>query len=498
MSYNIKTLLEELYTLEPSLREKEDSIIRIITEMQKNKPSFTIDEDFKRTLKDKVMHELLGKPQKTSWYIVFPILSWLSFAVFGFFFLQNIFPQVSEKSPIIEQKSLSKVSFLPSISPQKENAFGNSITLAQGNTHQNQTQWTSMPTAIPANSKMMVQDSVMMLPPQYMVYYTYTYTGSLPLTPEKLTVYKKKNGVSDILPLTTILSNFSLQNFDLSAFQNTQISNISFIENRDYGYSVNIDFSNLSLSLSENWTKWPQPKCDQNGCETQKPLTEKDALTDDEVARIGNTFLTKYGIDTSLYGKPKVTKNTMMLYARAESSPNPTLNTEIPEQYTLMYPLLLDGKEVYEEYGGYKGISMNIDTRTKLVRSMYGLEKQMLESSVYTTPTAKSTFENWMKYGWKYETRPLPDQKIVEISLDTPVLQYVHVYGEWKDGVSPEYYIPAYVFPVKKDATIMGYVPDQIIIPAVEEFAKIVTLSDTPIISPWDTSGVSSMPAMIK
>jgi len=54
--------------------------------------------------------------------------------------LQNIFPQVSEKSPIIEKKSLSKVSFLPTISPQKENAFGKSITLAQENTHQNQTQ----------------------------------------------------------------------------------------------------------------------------------------------------------------------------------------------------------------------------------------------------------------------------------------------------------------------------------------------------------------------
>ncbi len=481
MSYNIKTLLEELYTLEPSLREKEDSIIRIITEMQKNKPSFTIDEDFKRALKNKVMHELLGKPQKTLWYIVFPILSWLSFAVFGFFFLQNIFPQVSEKSPIIEKKSLSKVSFLPTISPQKENAFGKSITLAQENTHQNQTQWTATPNAVGVSSKMMVQDS-MIMPPQDMVYYTYTYTGSLPLTPEKLTVYKKTNWVSDILPITTILSNFSLQNFDLSAFQNTQISNISFIENRDYGYSVNIDFSNLSLSLSENWTKWPQPKCDRFGCETQKPLTEKDALTDDEVARIGNTFLTKYGIDTNLYGKPKVTKNTMMLYARADGAP--TTNTQIPEQYTLVYPLLLDGKEVYEEYGGYKGISMNIDTRTKLVRSMYGLEKQMLESSVYTTPTAKSTFENWIKYGWKYETKPLPDQKTVEISLATPSLQYVHVYGEWKDGVSPEYYIPAYVFPVKKDATITGYIPDQIIIPAVEEFAKIITSWDTPIVSP--------------
>ena len=75
MSYNIKTLLEELYTLEPSLRDKEDSIIRIITQMQKNKPSVVIDEDFKRALKNKVMHELLGKSQKTSWYIAFPIIS---------------------------------------------------------------------------------------------------------------------------------------------------------------------------------------------------------------------------------------------------------------------------------------------------------------------------------------------------------------------------------------------------------------------------------------
>ena len=245
---------------------------------------------------------------------------------------------------------------------------------------------------------MMAQDS-MIMPPQDMTYYTYSYSGSLPLAPENLTVYKKKNGVSDILPITTLLANFSLQNFDLSAFQNTQISNISFIENRDYGYSVNIDFSNLSLSLAENWTKWPQPKCDQNGCETQKPLTEKDALTDDELDRIGKTFLTKYGIDTTLYGKPKVTKNTMMLSDRSDSTPNPSIKTETPEQYSLVYPLLMDGKEVYEEYGGHKGISINIDTRTKLVRSMYGLEKQILESSFYTTPTTKSTLESWIKYG---------------------------------------------------------------------------------------------------
>jgi len=40
---------------------------------------------------------------------------------------------------------------------------------------------------------MMVRGDSMMMPPQDMAYYTYTYTGSLPVTPEKLTVYKKKN-----------------------------------------------------------------------------------------------------------------------------------------------------------------------------------------------------------------------------------------------------------------------------------------------------------------
>jgi len=36
----------------------------------------------------------------------------------------------------------------------------------------------------------------------------------------------------------------------------------------------------------------------------------------------------------------------------------------------------------------------------------------------------------------------------------------------------------------EKDSTVIGYVPDQIIIPAVEEFAKIIASSDTPIVSP--------------
>lgn len=162
-----------------------------------------------------------------------------------------------------------------------------------------------------------------------------------------------------------------------------------------------------------------------------------------------------------------------------------TESTDIsPEQYTLIYPLLIDGKEIREEYGGYKGITLTIDTRTKRVTSMFGLEKQTLESSYYTGVISSGTLHDYVRYGGKYETKPLPEQKIVEVALDTPTLQYVRVYGEWKDGVSPEYYIPAYMFPVKKDGASTLYLPEQITVPALEEFAKIVPTGDVPVVSP--------------
>lgn len=58
MQANIKTILDELYALEPALREKENAIIRIIEKMQKNRPTIQIDEAFKVELREKVLSEL--------------------------------------------------------------------------------------------------------------------------------------------------------------------------------------------------------------------------------------------------------------------------------------------------------------------------------------------------------------------------------------------------------------------------------------------------------
>lgn len=65
MSPTIKSILEEIYLLEPSLREKEEKIIKIIEKMQANRPDIQIDDAFKAELKKKILAEI--RPSISGW-----------------------------------------------------------------------------------------------------------------------------------------------------------------------------------------------------------------------------------------------------------------------------------------------------------------------------------------------------------------------------------------------------------------------------------------------
>ena len=56
-----KTFLEELYILEPSLKEKETEIIALIERMTVNRPTINIDESFKKELKKTILKEFAVK-----------------------------------------------------------------------------------------------------------------------------------------------------------------------------------------------------------------------------------------------------------------------------------------------------------------------------------------------------------------------------------------------------------------------------------------------------
>ncbi len=59
-------ILEELYTSEPSLREKDEYIQKIVAQMMDRKPEVTISENFKKVLKNRLISEMSReKEQKT-------------------------------------------------------------------------------------------------------------------------------------------------------------------------------------------------------------------------------------------------------------------------------------------------------------------------------------------------------------------------------------------------------------------------------------------------
>ncbi len=83
---------------------------------------------------------------------------------------------------------------------------------------------------------------------------------------------------------------------------------------------------------------------------------------------------------------------------------------------------------------------------------MYGIEKSQLKKSPYENIKDKELINEMIKSGGRYITTDdtmNKDRKTVELMLDEPTLNYVTIYGEWKDGKTEEYYVPAYIFPVE-------------------------------------------------
>jgi glycine cleavage system protein P-like pyridoxal-binding family len=61
MEKNIQNILEELYLIDPTLREREKELKKIIHTMLEVRPNVEIDENFKENLKNKVFEKITSK-----------------------------------------------------------------------------------------------------------------------------------------------------------------------------------------------------------------------------------------------------------------------------------------------------------------------------------------------------------------------------------------------------------------------------------------------------
>jgi hypothetical protein len=296
------------------------------------------------------------------------------------------------------------------------------------------------------------------------IQYKYTYQGEdMKIEKDKMPVYKRQKQIGNS-SLPSALSQSGL--IDLSRFENTELQHITLAENKKMGYVTNLNFSEGVVSIYKNYSKWQEvgsAKCQgDTRCYEQSKLTPDDLPSDEELIKITDNFINKYGIDLTDYGRPIIDKRWQ--------EPRRTQEKQyIPEDISIVYPKKIQGLAVYNYGGDRDGLMINVNIPAQKVSGCWNLKTNNYEASDYPIEN------NWQKIIAKAETggiypeyRQEENAKTVEITLGTPEMGYVS-YQKYEAGESEELYAPALIFPVTNSPQDYNYWRKNIIVPLAQE-----------------------------
>ncbi len=498
----IQEILDELFTIDPDLKKYQKELEATMAKMIAQKPEDKFDENFRQELKMKLLAraeelEKAGSARPSLWK---NLVFWrgVSFAtVAAVLAIAVVVPAVRNgwiSLPKFDRESqLALFSGPANIEDAGDRAFGNLVTSSQGlvGAEADNSSGAAAPTAplgTPEAMSSSTSRAVLglgggggtatsmpapdgkILPPEYMTRYNYVYTGEdFSFTDSAVTVLRREKGFGNG-DLNSVLGNIGFGLFDASKLTSAKVQNLSLAEDREGGYIVDFNSYEGIVSMYENWQRMMPVDY-----KSQPQLRESDVPSDEKLIEATNDFMNRYGINLANFGAPKVNKNWRIGILGA-----PAADIWIPDTLTVQYPLLVDGKEVWEQ-GGYErsGPSVNINIRTMKVSSFYGLQTQNYQSSNYAAETDKERLMKFALQGdlWSQGNYPVENFQVkeVEVKLGTPSVQYMR-YWKYDGNQSIELLVPALVFPVlETSATDGSFYKSAVVIPLVKEILDSVT-----------------------
>lgn len=521
---DIKTLLEELYKADPSLREREKDLMKLVQVIASAKPDVKIDKAFLSSLKIELLNKakIISKPMKlndtlkplpkakTSFSKFWPAIgftfSGVAVGVMAMFFVMQDSISLPKKASDSATSNQQKVAFNAlSINRVSKLAFGvlnessNSIASGSakamggggGNTMsvRNYASESAMPMApsivtsdvsvsqvataiaepVPApDSKMR------MMPPYEQTITEYIYKGdAIELKDSSLDVYKRMNSSFSAGSLASAIQALNLGLADVSSFKGASVGDISIYQNEPFGYQVYISPRSGIMSIDQNWEQWQSayPSCQDELCWKNSQLSESDIPSDEDLIKITDAFLAEHRIDRSAYGAGEVDQTWKRTYVA------PGEVRYVPDTISVIYPLIVDKQMTYMNGGTKMGITASVNVRVKRVSSLYNIQALKFEASAYDAVTDSSAILETAKKGGlsspiRYmDAQTLSQSKKVEAELGTPVVGLVQIY-QYKDNQSIELYVPALIFPVTKKPEGLEWSQDSVIVPLVKGFEE--------------------------
>lgn len=456
LSAEVQRILEDVYRIDPTLRKQEQEVIAAIQHLLSSRPEAVGRPEFYAALKGRLLQMAERSYRKTE-----PTQS--SLFVMSLSFIRKLALPVGAISvavfALLIAPSLKKTpagtSFVAlgtgSVTTIQNSAFG---TLTAGPAFGRGAAGIGMggggglvpqsvaPTPISSDEKI-----GMIAPPVDVTTYTFANEGDLPSWGETGDVYRRVKGEIQNAALAETLSRAATGLIDFSAMKHLRVQSYTLIQDQPFGSSITIDFLESVASLYQNYASWPHPEaeCRDDACYQTFRLKEADIPQDEEVIRIANAYLAENGIARKMYGEPMVNKDWYRVYQ--ESTEKSLMY--IPDSMSVVYPLVLDGKRVYDESGNPYGLTVSVNIRHRRVDGVMNVTTNVFERSSYALEQDEKRIRAFISQGGLYGSFYSGAQKTVEVKLGQGevVLQKTMKVGELGKPME-ELFVPALRFPV--------------------------------------------------
>ena len=453
MKTEIKEILDELYELDISLKEKESELVSIISKMIESKPNIAIDNNFKAELKSKILSQMNNKSNKflninaLKYFLTF--LSGIAVLTLFLNIYPNIFSWNVDKIATIDDLNIS---FAPHIEKlDMDNAFWK-LSFSEGewktmewwwvskwmtNNTTMSVEWNSIEVKSPMLDKRMnilpvdnwltkIEDPSDLMPvvpyPDYtqkLYIYKLRVWEKLPEIPKSMYVYKNKN-----FSINTVNANlseiFKTDIIDFSKIKKLWLLNLSVYEDINDWYQFDISLSEWIVNINRNYLKWPE--IDYS---SQRELA--DLPNDDTILKIVNNFVNKYSINVSSFFKPIVNNVWKNEY---ESNTN-IENFYVPDILSVLFQFNIDWIWVHEIYGNPYWLEATVNARDMKVNSFWPIQKLDLAWSKYDLITDNSKILELAKK-WPYNNSYLDSPVSIEKKRASPEI----IWNNWSVGFS--------------------------------------------------------------
>jgi hypothetical protein len=475
----IKDILDDLYEIDPVLEHYEEEIKKTIKELLKSKPDIKIDQKFVSELREKIIRkveELQRQPQKKSflfWRVFFgakfsyAVSGALIFILFvGIFVYLTNFGNVPGLSQGTFPRTLEKTSL-------GSNAFGSLKSESQDATASEEKGTGGFGGGGGISVSNAAQyDSARAIAPYYPPKYVYK-GEEIELKEDTVEVLRRKNKLEYTRSFSGLLESFGFGLADLTGFDNTRVQTINLVQEKDFGYSIFINMDEGTISIDAYWPKWPhtQNRCIDERCAMENSLNLSDVPSDEEMISIAKNFISEHRINLSNYGEPEIEKSWNQTYY---AQPTETSQIYVPDIITVKYPLLINGKFVYEQGGSKQGIGIGINIREKRVSGVYNLSVQEYESSLYAAETDFAKILKVTEKGGLYNYY-MPGEQVQEIEIGAPEYAYGVI---WKYDENAQttrtLLVPALVFPIIQNPENYPSYNEKVVVPLAKELLESV------------------------